>query len=192
MTESLLIVECIMLHAHCNAVLLDFLYVRNNHLGCEERILSHILEVTTIERSTINVHSRSEKYVLFTEACLFSYNFSVKSRHILIPCSCKSCQCRECDYRVVCPSSLLPLVPKNLCTDSVRTVCRPEFRDTEARNTCRREFRLSMEDLDLLLESHARKCILNALFNWFFQIKIDREIGLCALAGSQGHCRQHA
>ena len=33
-------------------------------MSCKVWVLTHVFEVTTIERSTVNVHARAEKHVL--------------------------------------------------------------------------------------------------------------------------------
>ena len=134
--EGFLIVECIMFYTHCNSVFLNFLYIRNYHFGSEVRVLTHVLEVTAVQRGTIDVHSRTKQDVLLAEACLFTDAFAIKSRHILIPCCCKGSQCWECNAGVICPASLPPLVPEHLRTDAMRSVGSPKLRDTKTRDAC--------------------------------------------------------
>ena len=97
MTLRLLVIERIMLHAYSDTILLNLLNIRHYHLRSKERILAHVLEVTTIKRSTVYVHARAEKHVLIAVARLLTDNLSVKSRHFLIPCSCKAGKGRESD-----------------------------------------------------------------------------------------------
>jgi hypothetical protein len=77
-TSCFLVVEGIMLYADSYSVLLYFLDIRNAHLSGKERIFTHIFEVTAAERGSVDVHSRAEKDVLLTVACLFSDRFSVE------------------------------------------------------------------------------------------------------------------
>ena len=71
-TAGLLVVQGIMFHAGCHAVGLYALNVWNNHSGCEERILAHIFEIAAAERSTVDVHTGTEKDILLAIACLFT------------------------------------------------------------------------------------------------------------------------
>ena len=77
MAVSLLIVECKMLYAHCHSVLLHLLDIWNSHLAGKIRVLSHVFEVAAAQRSTINVYTWSEKYILFAVACLLSNRLSI-------------------------------------------------------------------------------------------------------------------
>ena len=124
-----------MLHAGGDTVFLDTLDVRDNHLTCKIWILTHVLEVTSVERSTADIDARTEKDILLAVACLLTYAAAVKERHLLVPCSCKVYKGRECSTGVICPACLIPLIPKDFRTDAVRTVCVPYFRNAETRNT---------------------------------------------------------
>ena len=137
MPLGLLVVQSIMLHAHCDSVLLHFLHIWNHHPRSKVWILTHVLEVSSIERRTVNVHTRAKKDILLAETGLFSYGFTIKRGHVLIPCSGKTCKGRESHTRVICPSCLLPLVPKHFRTDAMRAICGPQFRDSQTRDACR-------------------------------------------------------
>ena len=124
-----------MLYAGCNTIFLYTLYIRNHHLACEVWVLTHVLEVTSVERSTADVDTRAEKDVLLAVTSLLTDAAAIKERHLLVPCCSKVYKGRESCTRVVCPAGLIPLIPKNLRTDAVRTVCVPYFRNTETWNT---------------------------------------------------------
>ena len=91
-----LIVYRIMLYTCSNTILLDTLYIRHNHLTRKVRILTHILEVTSVKRCTTYVHSRTEKDVLLTVTCLLSNAAAEKMSHFLVPCSSEIHECRKC------------------------------------------------------------------------------------------------
>ena len=76
-------------------VFLNTFYVRDNHLTCEIRVLAHILEVTSVERSAADVDARSQKDVLLAVARLFTDAAAVEEGHFLVPCRCKVDECRE-------------------------------------------------------------------------------------------------
>ena len=132
---ELLVIHCVVLYTGSNTILLNTFYIRYNHLARKERILTHILEVTAIERSTANIDTRTKKNILLTVACLLSDAAAIKERHLLIPCCSKIHKCRKRSTRVICPASLIPLIPKYLRTDTMRTVCVPYFRNAKTRNT---------------------------------------------------------
>lgn len=130
----LLIVQCEVLYTGGNAVFLYFLNIRHDHLGCQVRVFSHIFEITAVERCTVDVHSRAEKYVLFAVAGFFAYSLAIDGRHFFVPSGCKTGECGESHAGVTGPACLVPLVPKHLGTYAVRAVCCPEFRNTETLN----------------------------------------------------------
>ena len=142
MTLGLLVVKCIMLHANSHAILLNFLNIRHYHHTGEARVLTHIFEVASVQRSPVDIDSRSEQHILLAVAGLLSYGFAVEGGHFLAPGSGKAGKCRESDAGVIGPACLPPLVPKHFRTYAVRTVRTPEVRNSKTRHTCRRELAL--------------------------------------------------
>ena len=55
-----------MLYACGDIVGLYALDVRHHHPACQVRVFTHVLEVTAIERSTVDIDSGAEKHVLLT------------------------------------------------------------------------------------------------------------------------------
>ena len=58
-----LVVGCVMLDAHANAVALDAAYVCGGHLSAEERIFGEVLEVAAAQGVAVDVHTRGEEHV---------------------------------------------------------------------------------------------------------------------------------
>ena len=179
-----------MLHTSCHTVLLDTFHIRNHHLSGKVRVLTHILEITSIKRSTADVDSRTEKDVLLAVTRLFTDAAAIKEGHFLVPCRRKINKSRESRAGVIGPSCLIPLVPKHFGTDSVRTVSVPYFRDTQTRHSTRTELGLSCGHSHLFLKCHACKRILNPILYGSIWIKIGRTIELrMTAAGSKSHCK---
>lgn len=174
MAVYFVVVEGEMLYTHSDSVTLDTIHIRYCHLRCEIRVLTHIFEVPAVEGRTVDVNTRTEQNAFIAEACLFTDAFAVKERHIGVPCGGESGQRGESCAGIVGPLSLFPFVPENFRTHSHRSVGTPYFRDSESWNARRGEFRLGVENLHFLFESHTRKGILHALFNWFGIIEIYR------------------
>ena len=72
MAVAFLIVKCIMFQTYGNAVLLHLFNIRYAHLSGEERIFTHVLEISAVIRCPVNVYTRSEQYVFLAITCLFA------------------------------------------------------------------------------------------------------------------------
>ena len=73
-----LIVERVMFHTSSNAIFLYALNIRYYHNRSQIRILTHVFKVTTVERCAIDIHTRSQQYILFPVTCFLANGFSVK------------------------------------------------------------------------------------------------------------------
>ena len=129
-TVDFLIIQRIVLYTGSYTILLHTLYIRNHHAGSQIRIFTHILKVTSIQRSTVNVDTGTQKDILVAITRLFTDTFSIKQRHIRVPCSSQTSQCRISHTRVIGPASLIPLIPKHFGTNTMRTIRHPVFRNT--------------------------------------------------------------
>ncbi len=56
-TPCFLIIQCIMLYTSSYTIFLHFLNIRNYHDTGQIRVFAHILKITSVEWSTINVHT---------------------------------------------------------------------------------------------------------------------------------------
>ena len=125
MAVAFLIVETIVLEAGCHAVFLYFLNVRHTHLPRQIRVFAHILEIASVIWCTVDIDARSQKHILLTVACLFSYALAVEGGKIAVPACSKTGQCRECRAGIIGPSGLVPLIPEHFRTYAVRAVGGP-------------------------------------------------------------------
>ena len=151
----LVIVQAVVLDTCRNALRLQPLYVRNHHRGGQEGVFTHIFEVTTVERSAQDVHSRTQYHILSPIESLLSESFAIDARHLGIPAGCQTGECRKSHAGVVGLPGLVPFVPKNIGSDTVRTVIGPEIGEAKTGNSSRRELALGMYHTNLLLQSHA-------------------------------------
>ena len=85
-----------MLNAGCYTVFLYTLYIWSHHLACKVWVLAHILEVTSVKRSTADIDTRAKKNILLAVTGLLTDTASVKESHLLIPCCRKVYKSREC------------------------------------------------------------------------------------------------
>ena len=154
MTIYFVVVQCKMFYASSYSIALDPTYIRYHHLTRQIRIFAHILEVTSVQRRTIDVHTRSQQDRLITIAGLFTDAFAIKQRHIRIPRCCQTSQGRESHTRVVGPSCLIPFIPQHFGPDTVRAVRTPDFRNTQTGYSRTAELRLSMNHSYFFLQSH--------------------------------------
>ena len=172
MTILLVVVQGIVLHTSCDALRLESLDIRHHHARCQPRILAHILEVAASERGAVDVHARPQDHTLSAIQGFLAQTLTVKTCHLGIPRSCQTRERRESHAGVVGLSCLLPLVPKHIGAHSVRSVIRPEIRESQALDARTAEFTLRMDDGNLLVECHATQGIVNALLYWFALIEI--------------------
>ena len=76
--------------------------------------------------------------------------------------------------------------------DAVRAVGAPHFGDAQPRDARRREFRLRMQQPDLLFERHPRKSVLDTLFKRLRLVQIDGHIAPGLLDARAGDRREGA
>ena len=112
--------------------------------------------------------------MLTTVECLFCQTLTIETGERWIPCGSQTGQRRECDTGVIGLTSLHPLIPQHIRTHAVRTVVGPEVRESQSFHTRTGEFRLCMDDSDLLIECHPCQGIIDTLFNRLRLIEIDR------------------
>ena len=174
MAVTLLVVEAIVLQTHSHTVLLHLLNIRYAHLSGEERVLAHILEVSSVVRRPVDVHARAEQHVLLTVACLLTYALSVERGGLSVPSRCKTSECGVGGAGVVGPSGLIPIVPFHFRTDSVRAVGTPEFRNTKTRHAWRRKFALGVENRHFFLHCHSGESVGNPFIEVAAFVHIDR------------------
>ena len=125
MAVAFLIVQSEMLQTDSHAILLNSLNIRNAHLAGEERILTHIFEIAPVERSPVNVDSRTQKNVLLAISGFLADALAVECRSLLVPGCRQAGQCREGGAGVIGPAGLVPLVPFYFRTYTVRAVGAP-------------------------------------------------------------------
>ena len=177
MTILLVIVQTVVLHAGSHALRLESLYVGHHHPRGEIGILTHILEVTTSEWGTEDIHAWAQDDALLTVEGLFAEALAIESGHSRIPRGSETGECGERHTRIVGLSGLYPLVPEHIRTHPVRAVVSPQVGEAETFHTRTRELRLRMDHGDLLIEGHAFQCILDTLFHRFRLIEVDRSLG---------------
>ena len=152
--ESLLLIEDKMLHAAGDTVRLQPLNIRHAHLRGEIRILAHILEIAAIERRAVQIYAGPQQHRLVAVACLLAHTASVKSRHLGLPGRRQAGQRRERRAIIIRPPCVVPVIPVNLHTHSVRAIAAIQLRHAKTRHTGARELRLRIAEPHLLLEGH--------------------------------------
>ena len=182
----LIIVQSKVLYTCGNTVRLQSLNVGNNHTRSQIRVFAHVFEVASAERSAQNVDTWTKNHVLATIECLLAECLSVAVSQLRIPRCSKTRERRKRHTGVICLSGLHPFVPKHIGTDTMRTVVSPEIRHAETGDAGRTEFALRMDYGDLLVESHAFKCVFHALFNGLSRIQIHRNRLSQSHRGSKG------
>ena len=167
------VVQTIVLHTRSHALRLQALHVGHYHPTGQPGVFTHVLEVAAAQRRAIDVHTRAQNHVLAAIACLFAQTLAVEACQVGIPSGSQTRQCREGYARVVGLSSLHPLVPKYVGAHAVRSVVGPEVGHSQSGNACCRELRLCVDDANLLVERHARECIVDALLDVFRLVEVD-------------------
>ena len=160
-TVRLLVVEAEMLDTGRNAVGLDTLDIRDDHLSGQVGILAHILEIAPAQRGAEDVDARPQQDILLPIAGFFTDRFAVEGRHIAVPGSRKAGQGREGHAGVAGPSGLAPFVPKDLGTDSVRAVGAPKLRNSQFRHAGAGKLALRVDHLHLLLYAQLPERLLD-------------------------------
>ena len=176
MPVFLIVVQGIVLHTGSNALRLKTLDVRHHHSGGEPGVFTHILKVAAIKRCAVDVHTRAQYDMLTTVECLFCQTLTIETGERRIPSGCQTGQRRECDTGVIGLTSLHPLIPQHIRTHAMRSVVGPEVRESQSFDTRTGEFRLCMDDSDLLIECHPCQGIIDTLFNRLRLIEIDRRL----------------
>ena len=154
-TLHFLVVQCTVLHAASYTVRLYALYVRHTHRCAEQRVFAHILEVTPVERCAVDVDTRAQHHVLVSVGRFFSEGTSVFLGHLRIPGCCETGERGEGRAGVCCPSCILPFVPVDFRTYTVRTVTHPQPWDAESRHTAAVEFPPAMANAYLFGKRHS-------------------------------------
>ena len=177
MTIFLVVVQGVVLHTGSDTLRLEASDVWHYHPGCQPGVFAHILEVTASKRCAIDVHARTEHHAFVAVESLLAQALAIEAGHTGIPGGGKTGKGWEGHARVVGLSGLYPLIPEHVRTHAMRAVVCPEVRESEAFHTRRREFRLRMNDGNLLVERHATQGIVDALFDGLRLVEVDG--GLC-------------
>ena len=173
---TFLIVACIMLHTGSDSIALQSLDIWNSKFSGKVRVFTHILEISSAQRTPVHIHSRAKYNILFTETRLFSQSLSILTGNLPVPSSCKACQGRESHTRVVVPARIAPVVPWNFRTYAMRSVTGPQFRNSQLLHSRKGECRLSMYGSYLLIQCHTAQSILNPCLNICRRVKINWSI----------------
>jgi hypothetical protein len=173
MTVFLVVVQGIVLHTGSDTLRLEASDIGHHHTGGEPRIFAHVLEVTASKGCAIDVHTRTEHHTLVPVEGFLAQTLAIEAGHTGVPGSSETGEGWEGHTRVVGLSGLYPLIPEHIRTNAMRAVVCPEVRESEALHARRREFRLRMDDGDLLVERHTAQGIIDALFDGLRLVKID-------------------
>ena len=176
MPQHLLVVDGEMLHAGRHAVLLHALHIGHDHARREIRVFAHILEVAAVQRRAVDVYPGAEQHVFTAVAGLLADGTAVERRHFGIPRGGEARQRRKGRARIVRPARLVPFVPQHFGADAVRAVGTPHFGNAQARNACRGEFRLRMQQRHFFFERHTREGIRDTLLKRLRLVEIERDI----------------
>ena len=180
-----------MLHTRCHAFRLQSLYVGHHHARSQIRVFAHIFKVAATQRRAVDVHAGSQYHSLSAIESLFAEVLAIQTRELRVPRSSQTGERRESHARVVGLVGLLPLVPQHVGAHSVRTVVGPEVREAQALHAGRREFGLSMNHGNLLVEGHAAQRIFYALLHGFALVEVNRHLlRLHCHSGSQGNSKK--
>ena len=172
MAILLVVVHGVVLYAGRHTFRLQSLNIRSDHAGGEVGIFAHVFEVATPQRSTQDVHTRTQNHGFVAVESLLAEVLAVETCHRGIPCGCQTGKGREGHTRVVRLSCLFPFVPEHIGAYTVRPVVGPEIRKTKALHTWAGELTLSVNDSYLLVECHALECIFDTLFDGFCVVEI--------------------
>ena len=137
MAIFLVVVQTIVLHACRHALRLQSLYVGHYHDRGEIRVFAHVLEVTSVEGSAVDVDAGSQDHVLATIESLLAQCLAVDTAHLRVPGGCKTGKGRESHTRVVGLSCLVPFVPQHVGAHTVWTIVSPEVRKSQSWNSSR-------------------------------------------------------
>ena len=137
MAIFLVVVQTIVLHACRHALRLQSLYVGHYHDRGEIRVFAHVLEVTSVEGSAVDVDAWSQDHVLATIESLLAQCLAVDTAHLRVPGGCKTGKGRESHTRVVGLSCLVPFVPQHVGAHTVWTIVSPEVRKSQSWNSSR-------------------------------------------------------
>ena len=162
--SHLLVVHGKVLYACGNPVLLDSLHIRYNHLGGKIGVFAHILKGAAPQRSAADIDAGAKQDVFFAVAGFLADAVSVQCAHFPVPGGGEVNEGRECGAGVVGPAGLVPVVPKDLRTDAVRTVRVPKFRDSKPWYAGAGELGLGVGHGHFLLKGHLGEGILHLFF----------------------------
>ena len=94
-SAKLLAVYGKVLRAGIDAPALDSAYISRRHLACKIRIFGEILKVSSTERTSLYIESRTEHYMHALYTCLFAERFSDLLAQFGIPAVGYRCRSRE-------------------------------------------------------------------------------------------------
>ena len=120
-TAQLLAVCCEMLWTSCNSFALDSTDICRRHLSCMIRIFRKVLKISSTQRASLDIQSRSEDHIDSHCHCLFCKCFSNLFSKCFIPAVCHSCCCRKTSCRKTCIQSQM-ISCTRLSSQSVRSV----------------------------------------------------------------------
>ena len=169
--ELLLLVQRIMLHATGHAVALQPLDVGDAEAGSQQRILAHVLKVTSVERRAVQVDPRSQQHRLAAVASLLAHHLAIKFRQRGVPRGRQTRQGRECRTGIVGPLGMVPVVPVDFHAHAMRSVAHVQFRNAESLHAGAGKLTLCVAEPHLLLQRHLPERLLHHLLQF--------PVGLC-------------
>ena len=167
MAVYFVVVQREVLHTGRDTVALYTLYVRHYHLRCQIWVFAHVLEITSVERCTVDIDAGAEQHAFVAVTGFLANAFAVKQSHVGVPGSRQSGQRGKGGTGVVSPFGLLPFVPQHFGAHPHRAVGTPDFGDTQTRHTRGAELALGMDKVDFLTQGHTAESVLHAVFKWF-------------------------
>src|SRR5690554_1499533 len=87
----LLIIEGEVLNTSSNTIELYPYYVRHYHSGGQVRVLTHVFEVSAIERGSVNIYAWTKKHGFLPVSGFFSDSFPIVRCQLRVPCCSKGC-----------------------------------------------------------------------------------------------------
>ena len=173
MAVHFVVVQGEVFHAGGHAVLLHAPDIGRHHLSGQIRVLTHILEVASVERCAVDIDTGAQQDGLVAVARLFTDALSVKERHFGVPGCRQTGQGRESHAGVVGASGLFPLVPQHIGTYAVGAVVRPYIGNAQTGHTRTAELALRMSQLHFLFQGQTAQGVFHSFFNRFACVQID-------------------
>ena len=85
MTVLLIVVQAEVFDTRCRAGALQPLDVGGHHARCQQRVLTHVLEVAAVQRCAVDVHTGSQDHVLAAVARFLTQAAAVQARQVGVP-----------------------------------------------------------------------------------------------------------